>query len=103
MSVYLHVQLKVRYSHIDRYSEIFARMLPVLEREGWKMLGAYQALIGTYTQVIHVWRIEDPNHHPRALQAAFADQGFATAIGELAEVVEDETVQVMVPTSYGPA
>jgi hypothetical protein len=101
--MFLHVVLKVRYGKIDRFSEIFARMLPVLEREGWQMVGAFQALIGNYTTVIHVWRIREPNHHPAALQAAFADEGFAAAIAELGEVVLDETVQVMVPTSYSPA
>src|SRR3954453_16991636 len=100
--MFLHVVLKVRYGQIDRFSEIFMRMRPVLEREGWQMVGAYQALIGNYTTVIHVWRIEEPNHHPRALQAAMADEGFAADIAARGEVALDETVQVMVPTSYSP-
>jgi NIPSNAP len=101
--MYLHVELKVRYGRIERFGEIFARMLPALERNGWELVGGYQSLIGNYTTVIHLWRIDDPNHHPRAIQAAFEDEAFASGIAELADIVTDETTQVMIPTAYSPA
>jgi hypothetical protein len=98
----LHVRLKLRYAVNDRWNETFAQMVEPLERHGWKLLGAYQTLIGEITEVIHIWSIEDANAVPAALFGASAESGFSSHFGTLAELVVEEHTQIMLPTSYCP-
>ena len=102
MPVYLLATLKAKYGQIDRFSEVMKTLVPVMEAEGWKLVGAYQAIIGDLTQVVDLWELPDANAVGAGLAAAAASAGFDDIAAALAEVVEEEVLQVMVTTSYSP-
>jgi hypothetical protein len=98
----LHVRLKLRYGVNERWNETFSQMVEPLERHGWKLLGAYQTLIGEITEVVHLWNIDDPNTVPKGLFGASAETEFSSHFGTLSELVLEERTQVMLPTPYCP-
>jgi hypothetical protein len=102
MPVYLLATLKAKYGQLDRFSEVMKALVPVMEAQGWKLIGAYQAIIGDLTQVVDLWELPDANAVGAGLAAAAAGAGFEEIAAVLAEVVEDEVLQVMAKTSYSP-
>jgi hypothetical protein len=41
----LMARIQIKYGKIDHFYEIMSHLVPVLERNGWKLLGAYQTQV----------------------------------------------------------
>ena len=99
---HLRADLTIKYGQIGRFSELFVPVKERLESKGWKLIGAYQAIIGDFTKVLHIWKIEDANMVPQALFAAMAEADFAPLFAELGDLIEAEQTQIVLPTPYSP-
>jgi hypothetical protein len=102
MPVYLHATLRAKYGQAERLCEAVGALVPLLEAEGWKLLGAYRASIGNRSHVIDLWELPDANAFGEGLVAAAARAGFPEIAAALAEAIEEEVVQLMTKTSYSP-
>ena len=52
MSYYLLATLKVKYGQQRKFYEVMSHLKPVLEKAGWKLVGAYENSIGRLNTVI---------------------------------------------------
>ena len=101
MSVYLHVTLEVHASGLGRFLEGMKKVaVPVLEREGWLLAGAFVQRTGRLGNVIDLWELEDYQHYHRALAAFMAEESFPAFSAMLAETVISETIVFAEPASY---
>ena len=101
MSVYLHVTLEVHAAGLARFLDGMARTaVPILEREGWRLAGAFVQRSGRLGNVIDLWELDDYQHYHRALAAFAAEQTFPAFKKMLEETVISETVVFAEPASY---
>jgi hypothetical protein len=101
MSVYLHVTLEVHATGLRRFLDGMENVaVPILEREGWRLAGAFVQRTGRLGNVIDLWELEDYQHYHRALAAFMAEDSFAAFSAMLAETVISETIVFAEPASY---
>jgi hypothetical protein len=93
MSVFLHVTLEIHAAGLPRFmSAMGDTAVPFLERQGWKLRGAFVQRTGRLGNVIDLWELDDFQHYDRALQAFYAEPTFADFKKVLEETVISETV-----------
>jgi hypothetical protein len=93
MSVYLHVTLEIHASGLARFMDGMGNTaVPFLERQGWRLAGAWVQRTGRLGNVIDLWELEDFQHYDRALKAFAAEPGFPAFKDMLADTVISETV-----------
>jgi hypothetical protein len=93
MSVYLHVTLEVHAAGLARFMEGMGSVAtPFLERQGWRLAGAFVQRSGRLGNVIDLWELDDYQHYDRALKAFAADSSFPAFREMLSETVISETV-----------
>jgi NIPSNAP protein len=97
---YLLATLKVKYGQQQRFYEVMSHLKPVLEKEGWKLIGAYQTAIGPLNTVIDLWEVENPNAVTGTLSAASKNPEFAKWAAELPNLLEEEALQLMTKVPY---
>jgi hypothetical protein len=101
MSVYLHVTLEIHAAGLGRFLEAMeTTATPFLERQGWRLAGAFVQRTGRLGNVIDLWELDDFQHYDRALQAFMADDSFPAFRDLLAETVISETVVFADKASY---
>ena len=101
MSVYLHVTLEIHAAGLGRFVEGMGKVAtPFLERQGWRLAGAFVQRSGRLGNVIDLWELEDYQHYHRALAAFAADASFPAFKKMLEETVISETVVFAEPASY---
>ena len=101
-SLYLQARLKVKYGQVPAFMDTMAQARPLVERHGWKLLGAWGTVIGNFHEVTHLWEIADADAVPAVLGALGADPAFAPLVGRFAEQVEEEVLTVLAKTPYSP-
>ena len=102
MAYYLHASLKVKYGQQRKFYEVMSHLKPVLEMTGWKLIGAYENVIGRLNTVIDLCEIHDPSSVPTSLAAASKDPDFVRWAAHLPELVEEEVLQIMTKVPYSP-
>jgi len=101
MSVYLHVTLEIHAAGLGRFLDAMEKTaVPFLEREGWRLAGAFVQRSGRLGNVIDLWELDDFQHYDRALKAFGADPAFAAFKTLLEETVISETVVFCDAASY---
>ena len=56
-AVYLHVKIQLVRGKYTLFAKTMAEMAPVLEENGWRLIGAFTPAIGRLGAVYHVWRV----------------------------------------------
>ena len=93
MSVFLHVTLEIHAAGLERFLDVMGTTaVPFLEKQGWKLHGAYVHRSGRLGNVIDLWELEDYQHYHRALAAFAAQPEFPAFKDALAATVISETV-----------
>jgi hypothetical protein len=101
VSVYLHVTLEIHAAGLTKFLDAMEKTaVPFLEREGWRLTGAFVQRSGRLGNVIDVWELEDFQHFDRGLKAFGADPSFAAFKQVLEETVISETVVFCDAASY---
>ena len=77
MPFYLLASLKVKYGQQHRFNEVMSHLKPLLEKSGWKLIGAYQTAIGLLNSVVDLWEVNNPNAVTETLAAVRKDPEFA--------------------------
>ena len=97
---YLHVTIQLVRGRYQLFASTMAEMAPVLEDNGWRLVGAFTPGIGRLGAVYHVWRVPSPNGVEDGLAAVRAHPSARRWHDAFAESVQDEVLQVVHPTSY---
>jgi len=100
MAYYLVASLKVKYGQQRKFNEVMDHLKPALEREGWKLLGAYQTVVGPLNTVIDLWEISNPNAVTETLARVGKDPEFAKWAAQLPDLLHEEALQIMTKLPY---
>jgi hypothetical protein len=103
MGTYVLATLRVKYGQLERLSDAMKKLVPIMEEQGWKLVGAYSPIVGDFKQVIDIWEVPDANAAAEGLFAAWNREDFPEVMAVLSEVVEEEVLQIVVKTPYSPA
>ena len=99
---YAYANVKVKYGQLAAFNEAMVTVKRVMEHNGWKLIGAWSTIAGDLHEVHDLWEVPDANAVPAALAAASEDPDFVAAAGQLAKVVDRETLSLLVKTPYSP-
>jgi len=98
---YMLARLQVRYGQVPAVVEIMSHMTPILEKQGWTLVGGYQTVIGRFHEVWDLWDIGgDAAAIGTALAAAHQDPEFDKWTAKLPEVVEQEEIRYLERLPY---
>lgn len=98
--VYLQATLKIYQGKMEKFCEVMSGVVPLLEQRGWKLLAAYQNIIGRQNTIVDIWEIPDANSVQNILGAVSTLPAFRELAARLDDVVEEEVLQVMTKASY---
>lgn len=98
--VYHHVTLKIRYGKLAQFHEAMGHVVPVMEKAyGWKLVGAWDTLVGRLFTVIDLWEIPDANS-VQIVAGAYQHPEIVKWGPVLAECIEEEVFQLLTPAPY---
>lgn len=104
MSVFLHVTLEIHANGLGRFLEGMQKTaVPLLEREGWRLAGAFVQRTGRLGNIIDLWELDDFQHYDRALKSLGAHPDFPAFKAMLDETVISETIVFCDKASYHPS
>jgi|GraSoiStandDraft_16_1057320.scaffolds.fasta_scaffold1692617_2 hypothetical protein len=89
--VYLQASLKLRPGTLSQFTTLLNKLVPVVGKHGWKLLGSYASMVGRLNTVVDLWELPTPD----AVQAALADPELQKFAPQINEIVEDETLQLL--------
>jgi hypothetical protein len=99
-AIYLHVTIQLVRGKHRVFAAAMAEMAPVLETQGWRLVGAFTPGIGRLGAVYHLWRIPSAGSALEALEAVRAHPDAARWHAAFAESVADEALQLVRPMPY---
>ena|SRR5579875_647381 len=100
--MYVYANVKVKYGQLPAFHEAMVTVKRVMESHGWRLVGAWNTLIGDLHEVHDLWEVEDANTVPSAFAAAYEDPDFLKAVEQLSAVADRETIQLLAKTPYSP-
>ena len=99
-AVYLHVTIQLVRGKQRVFESAMAQMAPVLESQGWRLVGAFGAGIGRLGAVYHLWRVPSADGALEGVAAVRAHPDAARWHDAFAESVADEALQLVRPMPY---
>jgi hypothetical protein len=100
MSIFLQATLEIDGAGFQRFVQIMAEWVPIIESSGWKLNAAYMHRTGRLNTVIDVWEVEDMEHIDRGFQQLMAHPRFGDFKKVLDETVKSETLVVLQKFAY---
>jgi hypothetical protein len=98
------VNVRLRNGARDTFFEALSRSAPILEDNGWTLLGGYETEIGPLDEYIDIWDVgPDAAGAGAAIQASLTVPGFADAAALLNDIVISEDTAYVEPCPYSPA
>jgi NIPSNAP len=102
LAVYILASSTLKYGQAQRYAEAMARLVPIMQAQGWRLLASYQELIGDLHGVLSVWEVLDANAVGAGFAAAAGHADYPSIAAELAEAVIREELRVAYKTPFSP-
>jgi hypothetical protein len=99
-AVYLHVKIQLVRGKHTLFMNTMAEMAPVLEDNGWHLVGGFTSVIGRLGAVYHVWRVPSADGVLSALEVVRSHPDARRWHDAYAESIEDEALELVRPTSY---
>lgn len=100
--IYIHARLKLRIGGYDEFCEAIKAQVPVLEKHGWKLVGAWTSVVGQICTVIDLWELPDANTFFDALALWRGSPELARFREVTTKVVIEEEIQMMRKVPYSP-
>jgi hypothetical protein len=100
--VYLYARVKLKYGQLPAFNATMAELRPLVEKRGWKLVGAWSTVIGDINEVHDIWEIADANAVGSVLTATAAEPDFRAVAARLPEQVDEEVLTVLTKTLYSP-
>ncbi len=93
-------RIQVRYGMLPQFFEIMSHLVPILEKKGWRLQGAFVNSLGRLNRVYDLWEVPDTAQIESGLARAAQEPEFAEWAAKLGECVEDEQLEVMNAVPY---
>jgi hypothetical protein len=101
--VYLHVTIQIQRGKLKEWTNIFEKeILPLLNKFGQKMAGAWNTTVGTYDEVTHLYVFENLAGFAKIRQALSQDPQVQECRQKIAAITGLEISKLMEPLSYSP-
>jgi hypothetical protein len=97
---YMLVRLDLNIGKVSEFSEIMSHMVPVLERHGWQLRGAFVNRIGKLNRCYDLWEMPDANAVSSVLEIAGQDPEFSEWSDKLQGIVISEELELMEKLPY---
>jgi len=97
---YMLVRLDLKVGKVGEFSEIMSHMVPALERQGWRLCGAFQNRIGKLNRCYDLWELPDANSVTSVLSAVTQDSEFSEWSAKLEGILLNEELEFMNELSY---
>tara|TARA_Y100000994_G_scaffold222427_1_gene202679 strand:- start:182 stop:496 length:315 start_codon:yes stop_codon:yes gene_type:complete len=97
---YMLVRLDLNIGKVSEFSEIMSHMVPVLERHGWHLRGAFVNRIGKLNRCYDLWEMPDANAVSSVLELAGQDPEFSEWSDKLQGIVISEELELMEKLPY---
>jgi NIPSNAP len=95
-------RLVVRYGKLAEWNDAMARLVPIMEDQGWKLLASYQTIIGNLHEAYDIWEIPNADAVGAGLVGAASHPDLGTLGADLAASIETETLSIVAKTSFSP-
>jgi|HubBroStandDraft_6_1064221.scaffolds.fasta_scaffold2566976_1 hypothetical protein len=103
MSMYVHATIKIKPGKVFEAYELLGKIVPEMEKGGWKLIGAYQGVIGQTSTIVDIWEVKDANAVPALMASLGANPAMAEFGPKLLSLMqEEEFLQLMVKAPYSP-
>ncbi len=100
--MYLYANVKVKYGKLPEFNATMAEVVPIMERRGWKLIGAWSTIFGDIHEVHDIWEVSDANAVPATLSEVVTDAGFIEHAGALSEQIDREVLGLLAKTPFSP-
>ena len=97
---FMLVRLECKYGKTQEFQEIMSHLVPVLEKNGWRLHGAYQNSIGRLNRCYDLWEMPDANAVRSVLEVAGKDPEFSEWSKGLGDCLEEEELEFMTELPY---
>lgn len=98
---YMLARLQIKPGQIPQAIEIMKHITVGMEKQGWKLIGGYQTVIGRFDEIWDLWDVGgDAGAIGTALANARNDPDFAQWAAKLPGVVESEETRYMEKLDY---
>lgn len=102
MRYFIHTDLKIKYGSFPKLVEAMETLVPFLGTQGWRLDGAYQAIVGNFNLVTHIWEVETLESIPTAMAAVQSTPHVLEAVADFKDYVLEENLQLVTRTPYCP-
>jgi NIPSNAP len=99
---YVYANVKVKYGQLPAFFEQMVTIKRVMERNGWKLVGAWSTVIGDLHEVHDLWEVEDANTVPNGFAGAYEDPDLVQAAAQLSTIADREVLSLVTKTPYSP-
>jgi len=100
MTVQMHVTLEVKAAGMAQFCDVMREIVPIVEKAGWKLRGAFVQSTGRLNTVIDIWDLDDYDHLDRGIAAIVSHADGQRILGILADSVSSETIVFAKPAPY---
>ncbi len=97
---FMLVRLEVAYGRGDEFSEIMSHQVPILEKKGWRLHGAFVNRIGRLNRCYDLWEMPDANAVQSVLEVAAQEPEFAEWSPKLNDIRLEEELELMNERPY---
>jgi NIPSNAP len=98
--VYLIAEIDLKFGRIHEFNEVMGQIVPILEKQGWKLETSFISVIGRVGHVIDVFKVTDSNGVVAAQQALRADPEFTSLMKRFVDIIDEERTMLAVRTPY---
>jgi NIPSNAP len=102
MSLHLQARIQLKYGMSAQFHENMAKLVPIVERTGWKLVGSWQQITGDIHEVLDLWEVPDANAVPATLGALALDEDVTEIMKGISEAAIREELILCVKTPFSP-
>jgi hypothetical protein len=100
--LYFLATLKVQPGKTAELCEVMPRVVAIMEKSGWRLLGSWTNVVGRFNEVVDLWSMPEANTVMGGMMALMQHLDYPEIAKALAGCVEDETTQLMVRMPFDP-
>lgn len=102
MSLFLQARLHLHYGKSAQFHESMAKLVPIVERSGWRLVGSWQNITGDLHEVLDLWEVPDANAVPATLMELAVDPEVTEIMVGISDAVLTEELVLCGKTPFSP-
>jgi len=100
MTYYVQTDVKLKLGALPAYAEMMGQLVPYMARHGWKLVLGLQPYVADFTEVLHVWEVQQFADIERALNACRVDPEAHAILTPMPALLQTEVLKILTKTDY---